>query len=605
MDKKTILAFVLIGLILILTQSRWYKEWVLGIKHIQPNNQQSEALSPAIEKDSLQIKAPIAGEQIEKKEAQDVEETLKEDEKIPIFSQIQASQVGKDIHIETDNYLAVISTKGATIKSWLLKKYFYDKKEKSFVQLIKDDGYGNLGITIPFDEDTLFTHNYIFTADQEKINFSETDSSKRIVFELDMGNNKIIRKTYVFYKDKYSFDLNIELLNLGDLISNRKYSIVWLSGLHHTEKDYLEDIRNTKAYIFTGGSKVELKLPEKPNEKDRRTNIEGKIDWVALRTKYFASVILPKTNSDINANIFGETLSGEGKKVIKNYAAKLNMKISEAELNNYSQNFQIFIGPLDYSIIKQYHSGFDQIMGYGPGIIRPFAKLTLTVFKFLYSIIPNYGFVLIVFSILVKIVVYPLTRKSYVSMREMQKLQPLMIELKEKYGNDPQRLNKETMKLYKEHGVNPLSGCIPTLLQMPLLWAIFLVFRNTIQLRQAPFVWWINDLSAPDTILLPFSLPLIGNALHIIPLIMGATMFFQQKMTMQDPKQKAMVYFMPIFLTFIFYSFPSGLNLYYTLFNIFSLIQQKITPEKHEDDSAPQQFGTDNKMKNKKSLRKK
>jgi len=145
-------------------------------------------------------------------------------------------------------------------------------------------------------------------------------------------------------------------------------------------------------------------------------------------------------------------------------------------------------------------------------------------------------------------------------------------------------LNKETMKLYKEHGVNPISGCLPMLLQMPLLWSVFLVFRNTIQLRQAPFIWWINDLSAPDTILLPFSLPFIGNALHIIPLFMGITMFLQQKMTMKDPKQKAMVYLMPIFLTFIFYKFPSGLNLYYTLFNIFTVIQQKITPDKKEED---------------------
>ena len=157
-----------------------------------------------------------------------------------------------------------------------------------------------------------------------------------------------------------------------------------------------------------------------------------------------------------------------------------------------------------------------------------------------------------------------------------------MTEMREKYKNDPQRLNKEMMALYKEHGVNPLSGCLPTLLQMPLLWSIFLVFRNTIQLRHAAFVWWINDLSSPDTILLPFSLPLIGNSLHVIPLLMGATMFVQQKMTMKDPKQKAMVYFMPIFLTFIFYNFPSGLNLYYTLFNLFSMLQQKITTDKHE-----------------------
>jgi len=182
---------------------------------------------------------------------------------------------------------------------------------------------------------------------------------------------------------------------------------------------------------------------------------------------------------------------------------------------------------------------------------------------------------------LIKIIVHPLTRKSYVSMQKMQTLQPKLNELKEKYGKDPQRLNKETMKLYKESGINPLSGCLPTLLQLPLLWAIFIVFRNTIELRDAAFIWWIKDLSAPDTILkLPFSIPFYGDLVNILPLFMGVTMFIQQKMTMKDPKQKAMIYFMPIFLTLLFNSFPSGLNLYYALFNLFSILQQKYFPPK-------------------------
>jgi YidC/Oxa1 family membrane protein insertase len=175
-----------------------------------------------------------------------------------------------------------------------------------------------------------------------------------------------------------------------------------------------------------------------------------------------------------------------------------------------------------------------------------------------------------------------------------------MNELKEKYGKDPQRLNKETMKLYKESGVNPLSGCLPTLLQLPLLWAIFIVFRNTIELRDAAFIWWIKDLSAPDTIFqLPFTIPFYGDLVNILPIFMGATMFIQQKMTMKDPKQKAMVYFMPIFLTLIFNSFPSGLNLYYALFNLFSIIQQKWAPKKDTQDELADQAVKKAKGKNK------
>jgi YidC/Oxa1 family membrane protein insertase len=163
-------------------------------------------------------------------------------------------------------------------------------------------------------------------------------------------------------------------------------------------------------------------------------------------------------------------------------------------------------------------------------------------------------------------------------MKKMQTLQPKLTELREKYGSDPQRLNKETMKLYKESGVNPLGSCLPMVLQMPLLFALFNVFRTTIELRGEGFVFWIKDLSMPDTVAtLPFSLPLYGDAVNILPLFMGATMLIQQKMSSTDPKQKAMVYMMPIFLTLLFNSFPSGLNLYYALFNIMSIIQQKIT----------------------------
>jgi YidC/Oxa1 family membrane protein insertase len=184
--------------------------------------------------------------------------------------------------------------------------------------------------------------------------------------------------------------------------------------------------------------------------------------------------------------------------------------------------------------------------------------------------------VLIIFALIIKIITSPLTHKSFQSMKKMQALQPKMNELKEKYAKDPQRLNKETMKLYKDEGVNPMGGCLPILLQMPLLWALYMVFRSTIELRLEGFVWWIKDLSGPDTIFtLPFSLPLYGDSVNVLPVLMGLTMIWQQKMSITDPKQKAMIYIMPVFMTLLFNGFPSGLNLYYTLFNVISIVHQK------------------------------
>lgn len=171
----------------------------------------------------------------------------------------------------------------------------------------------------------------------------------------------------------------------------------------------------------------------------------------------------------------------------------------------------------------------------------------------------------------------------------MQVIQPIMAEIKEKYKGDPQRMNKEMMGLYKEHGVNPFGGCVPMLLQMPLLIALFIVFRSTIQLRGEAFIpGWITDLSQADTIFtLPFSLPMYGNEFNILPILMALTMIFQSKMTMQDPKQKAMVYMMPVFMLLIFNRFPSGLNLYYTMFNLLTIIQQKFINKSIDPAKVP------------------
>ncbi len=581
MDKRTIIAFLLIGAILVLTQTTWYKKEILGLKELPPQantlqDSDTAAKSEAVgEQEHVDISESIKGEDLDKMSR------ISTENKKPLSSMnnLAVSSAGQEIYIHTSKYEAVLNTKGATVSSWKLKDYYYD--ENLPVQLIKKDGIGNLGIQFAVNQDTIKTYDFVFDVNKTAVDLTTGKTEAILIFELTIDDNRVLKKTYTFYNDKYIFDLKIELINLGNVIDNQKYTLTWLSGLEYTEKNIGEDAQNSKSYIYTGGGKEEFKLPEKPNISESTEKIEGKIDWVAIRTKYFASIIFPKTDDDISARLAGTTEPLTEKKVAKTYQAFLEMRIPYSSRNTEVRDFQVFLGPLDYHIVKQYDDGFDKIMGYGPAIIRPFSKLTIRVFRFLHGFIPNYGVVLIVFSILVKIVVYPLTRKSYIAMREMQKLQPLMTEMREKYKNEPQRLNKEMMVLYKEHGVNPLSGCLPTLLQMPLLWSIFLVFRNTIQLRHAEFIWWINDLSSPDTILLPFSLPLIGNSLHIIPLLMGATMFFQQKMTMKDPKQKAMVYFMPIFLTFIFYNFPSGLNLYYTLFNLFSMLQQRITPEKH------------------------
>jgi len=218
-------------------------------------------------------------------------------------------------------------------------------------------------------------------------------------------------------------------------------------------------------------------------------------------------------------------------------------------------------------------------MNWGWPVIAFFSKAVLWGLMQIYALVPNYGVVIIVFSIIIRLIIWPLTHKSAVSMAGMQRLQPQLVILREKFKNDPQRLNKEMMKLYKEEKINPMGGCLPMLLQLPLLYGLFIVFRSTIEFRQAPFALWINDLSKPDIIFhLPFSIPIYGDYVCVLPILMAVSTFFQSKMTMSDPNQKMMLYIMPIMLLLFFNSFPSGYNLYFTLFNVWQVVQQKITP---------------------------
>jgi YidC/Oxa1 family membrane protein insertase len=262
------------------------------------------------------------------------------------------------------------------------------------------------------------------------------------------------------------------------------------------------------------------------------------------------------------------------------YNARLTLPFQNQTVE--TQSFILFIGPVDYKELESYGRNLVKIVDFGSFfglkfIVRPIAEyVLLPLFQFINSFIPNYGVVLIIFSIIIKIVVYPLTKSSYQSMKKMQALQPKITELKEKFKDDPQKMNKETMKLYSTYGINPAGGCLPMLLQMPIFVALWGMFQSAIDLRQQPFVGWITDLSQPDVIFsLGTKLPLVGiQEISGLAVLMGITTFVQQKMTVKDPKQQALVYMMPIMLTLLFMSFPSGLNLYYFMFNVLSIAQQ-------------------------------
>lgn len=496
-----------------------------------------------------------------------------------VLSGITGAPEPATIQIENKYISATISSAGGvSITSWELKNY------KSYL-----GGNVNLadnnGISLEFtnrDGKLIDLNAYSFFINSPatppgKIILNEKNPETEIEFYLPVENGRIVKKVKFFY-DKYSVDLTVEFQHLQNYIINRRFFIGWKNGLPFTEENHNEDFRYSRAYANMAG---ELENIDVSKEKVEEESFNGKVDWAAVKTKYFSAAIVPHAPDNVN----GVILRGEGKKegevVRKIFSMSLDVNYIPSE--DYTRSFTVFIGPLDYGVLKAYDVDLQSLVmnnGWYESLFRPIALLVLAMLKVMHSVIPNYGFVIIIFSILIKIILHPLTKKSHKSMSEMQYFQPKITELREKYKDDPQRMNKEMMKFYKEHGINPLGGCLPTLLQMPLLFALFIVFRSTIQLRGQPFILWITDLSSPDVLHLGMNLPFIGDTIHILPILMAVSMIWQSKMTITDPKQKMMAYLMPAFLLFVFYSFPSGLNLYYSLFNFLTMFQTRLIKKK-------------------------
>ena len=466
--------------------------------------------------------------------------------------------------VENNLYKATISSLGGgTIKSFEIKNYFIEDSVP--VNLIHSFDPRSLSLGIEDLDGASLNHMNSWKIENAFVpEFLETDLT--LVYSTVLYGEKI-EKTITFSPDTYLINVSF---NLGKNRNNvfRDLEFGWYGGLASSEKDLVSDQAYFKSYLYQGG---ELES-QKVKEGEKENNIfNGPADWAAIRTKYFISALIPNEASLIEKSVLSAS-----------YGSYETYNVSYVVDSSIPTSFSLYLGPLEYGLIKKLSIDLDMVMDFGWSPIRPISKGVLYMLTELHRYVPNYGFVLILFSFLVKLIVYPLTKKSYQSTAAMQTIQPEITALRDKYKNNPQKLNQATMKLYKDKGVNPLGGCLPMLLQMPLLLALFQVFRSTIELRSEPFIWWIKDLSAPDTILnLPFSVPIYGDQISVLPVLMVVSMFIQQRMMspgVQQPQQKTMQYFMTGFFFLMFNSFPSGLNLYYTLFNILTILQQKLVP---------------------------
>ncbi len=365
---------------------------------------------------------------------------------------------------------------------------------------------------------------------------------------------------YTFHPDRYVMDLQGRVQGVR---ATGWWGLGLGPGLLSNEWDPENDYKSNLAFTGKGPEGV---LSQKIGDVEgtQRVFLDGPFDWAAVRTKYFVAALVLHLDEAEDRRFGGIAVTG----LPEPYRAE--GLVSFALPRDGQFHYDIYLGPQDYGRLKAIGHDLEQVTPYGykwlQPVLRPLAGAITTLLVWMHRFLGlGYGWILIIFGVGIRVVLFPLYQKSMRSQMATMRVQPLMKEIQEKYKNDPQKLQQEMMKLYREHGVNPLGGCLPMLLPFPILIALFFVFRDTIEFRGVPFLW-LPDLSQPD----PF---------YIIPVLMGASIFLlqwigQRSMPQTNPQMKMMMWFMPIMLTVLFLKFASGLNLYYATMNLASLPQQ-------------------------------
>ncbi|MGB4520896.1 MAG: membrane protein insertase YidC [Candidatus Omnitrophota bacterium] len=442
-----------------------------------------------------------------------------------------------------------------TLPSGPLTYFSLNKQEIVFVE-----PYGAIkAITFHDYQAHKFTLETGFVLSDKSLVFKQIKTSAQEVIFMHKDDKKEIIKQFLFHKDSYAIDLAIKVHNLSDSQIEINYPLIL--GVLNSKNDP-DQGRYSDMVVTTGEKTLHFN--------GRKDMIIEHPKFVALRDRYFCNIVEP--------------VSGNYSLRIK----KINQLVSEMSLqpNNLAvdpgktieQKFRIYLGPQDLHTIQNVNLAWAGVINYGTFDI--ISQLLLKFLDLLYGIVRNWGWAIIILSIAIYLILFPLTLKQMRSMKEMQMLQPRIEELKKLYKDNPQKLQKETMELYREHKVNPLGGCLPLLLQMPIFFALYQALIRSVALKGAKFLW-IKDLSQPDRLfIMPFTIPVLGNQFNILPILMTGIMFFQQKGSMastsseQAEQQKIMLIIFPLMFGLIFYHMPAGLVLYWFVNSVLTVSYQ-------------------------------
>ncbi|HVN71942.1 MAG TPA: membrane protein insertase YidC [Desulfomonilia bacterium] len=466
-----------------------------------------------------------------------------------------SARAGGIIIVDTPLYTAAFNTKGAQITSLKLKKYLTSMgKDAKPVEIIKtpmpslllSDGFSDKGLLYDVSEPGAITLR---------------DNPKIIEFRTEASPGVMVKKTF-------TLDPKIYPINYQCTIENRSAApITYTGGILFSNIYPLGEKRSGYAFegpVLLNGTHLEEFKLDKVKSIGSYRDFSGELQWFGYEDKYFLHVIIPKVVESTTVDI----------RRVDDKSLELRYALASATIqpgSSLTRDNIIFIGPKEIKTLKSVGYNLNKALDFG--FFDIIAKPLLIAMNWIHKYVGSYGWTIIILTILIKLVLYPLTLKSFTSMKELQKIQPLMKEIQQQYKDDKQKMNQELMKLYQEHKINPMGGCLPMLLQIPILFALYRVFYQAIELRHTPFHLagtWLPDLSAPD----PY---------YITPILMGASQFIMQKMTPTggDPTQQKIMLIMPVVFTYMFLYFPSGLVLYWLVSNVLSIAQQAYINRKH------------------------
>ena len=459
----------------------------------------------------------------------------------------------KTVTVETDLYKVVFSNKGGVIRHWELKQYWADLKKQNNIVLFDPGkiivGAYPMAVSVSDGELNKLLQGGLFNVEGEDLHLNTGNPKGSIIFTLvDPVSGKGVRKSFTFYNETYKVDAEITPINIGG-----NYTLSTGSNFGISEWGEARMVGFVGPTTLVGTKLIKDKVAKIKGPLYH----EGDIKWTAVQDKYFISALIPKDK--VNRVIVSKSSERD---------VHVEIEVSEGQ----KASFMLYAGPKEYKRLKALGVGLDESISFGwfivweLSIISYMAKGLFYLLQLFYRLSHNYGIAIIFLTMIVRVVFIPLTFKSFKSMKDIQRLQPEIQKLQKKYKNDKAELNKAMMELYKTHKVNPLGGCLPMVLQLPVFIGLYNLLANTIELRQTPFILWINDLSIKD----PY---------YVLPIIMGITMLIQQKMTPStvDPTQAKIMLIMPVMFTFFFLNFPSGLVLYWLVNNVLTIGQQYAT----------------------------